>query len=95
MPVDDGRMSLFHHPSPATNRLGRMLAQLRRTQATQVELQERMLLLNRPWLEDLLHWSYDGEKWRLHGTVLPPADGRRRSVTREGWCPRQRAASAR
>jgi hypothetical protein len=88
-------MSLLHRPSPATNRLVRMLTRLRRAQAAQVELHERILLLDRPWLEDLLHWSYDGEQWRLHGTALPPADGRRRSVTREGWCPGQRAASAR
>ena len=85
-------MSLLQHPSPATGRLVRMLARIRRAQAAQVELHERLLLANRPWLEDLLHWSYDGEQWRLHGTVAPPPDGRIRSVTGEGWCPGQRAA---
>ena len=59
-------MSLLH-PSPATGRLARMLARLRQAQAAQVELQERVLLLNQPWLEDLLHWSYDGEQWQLRG----------------------------
>jgi hypothetical protein len=56
---------------------------LREVWAGQVELQERLLLLNRPWEEQFLHWA-DGE---LHGTVAPPADGRRRSVTGQGWCP--------
>jgi hypothetical protein len=56
---------------------------LRTFWAGQVELQERLLLINRPWEEELLHWA-DGE---LHGAVAPPADGRRRSVTGRGWCP--------
>ena len=49
----------------------------------QVEIQERMSLLNRPWEEEYLHW--DGAV--LHGSLTPPADGRRRSVTGRGWCP--------
>jgi hypothetical protein len=48
----------------------------------QVELQERLILINRPWEQELLHWS-DGE---LHGCVAPRADGRRRSVSPGGWC---------
>lgn len=56
---------------------------LRRFWSEQVEIQERMVLLNRPWEETYLHWA-DGE---LHGSVAPPADGRRRSVTGRGWCP--------
>jgi hypothetical protein len=56
---------------------------LRGLWAAQVELQERLLLLNRPWEEELLHWA-DGE---LHGSVVPPQDARRRSVTGAGWCP--------
>jgi hypothetical protein len=51
--------------------------------AVQVELNERRALLDRPWEQDLLHWA-DGE---LHGSVVPPADGRRRGVTTGGWCP--------
>jgi hypothetical protein len=62
---------------------------LRRLWAGQVELQERLILLNRPWEEQFLHWS-DGQ---LHGTVAPPADGRRRSVTGQGWCPRAQLAA--
>jgi len=56
--------------------------------AEQNELQERLLLLNRPWEEEYLHWA-DGE---LHGSEAPPADGRRHSVTRSGWCPGDRFA---
>ena len=50
------------------------------------ELSERMWLLNNPWEEDYLHWVGAGDDRRLHGSVPPPADGRRHSVTREGWC---------
>lgn len=50
--------------------------------AVQVELHERLVVLNRPWEQELLHWS--GEE--LHGCVAPPPDRRRRSVTAGGWC---------
>ena len=43
-----------------------------------------MTLLNRPWAEEYLHWSADGE---LHGRLVPTAGWRRFSVTRGGWCP--------
>lgn len=56
--------------------------------AVQVELQERLVLINRPWEQELLHWS-GGE---LHGCVAPPDDGRRRSVTPGGWCACDRGA---
>jgi hypothetical protein len=59
---------------------------LREFHAAQVELQERALLRSSPWLEDQLHWSFDGEEWHLHGHLAPP-DGRVRSVSRSGWCP--------
>jgi hypothetical protein len=49
--------------------------------AVQVELHERMALRDRPWEEELLHWSADG---RLHGSIPPPRG--RRGVTRGGWC---------
>jgi hypothetical protein len=53
-----------------------------------VELQERLALADRPWEERFLHWApADDGGWRLHGDVVPPADGRRRSTTRSGWCP--------
>lgn len=57
----------------------------------QVELHERLVLLNRPWEQELLHWS-EGE---LHGCVAPPPDGRRRSVTSGGWCACRRGTMAR
>lgn len=50
------------------------------------EVSERMWLLNHPWEEDFLHWTGQGESRRLHGHLPPPADGRRYSVTRGGWC---------
>ena len=47
-------------------------------------MRERRSLTGRPWEEELLHWAKDGT---LHGTVSPPSDGKRRSVTADGWCP--------
>jgi len=47
-------------------------------------LRERIDLLHRPDEEQLLHWARDDS---LHGGVLPPQDGRRHSVTSDGWCP--------
>jgi hypothetical protein len=57
------------------------------------ELYERQNLLRRPWEEELLHWSFDGQDWQLHGHLDPPP-GRRRSTTRSGWCPATRGQSA-
>jgi len=59
-------------------------AQLREFHATQVEMHERLWLLNQPWQEEYLHWAQDG---RLHGSRVPPRGSRRPSVTRTGWCP--------
>jgi hypothetical protein len=96
-------MALDHSPTVRGTRPGsstlldvarRVLGRLREAQAAQLELQERVMLRRQPWLEDLLHWSYDGEEWHLHGSRMPPRDVRRRtvsrSVTRSGWCPGQR-----
>lgn len=47
-------------------------------------MRERRSLQDRPWEEEMLHWAKDGS---LHGTVSPPADGRRHSTTTDGWCP--------
>jgi hypothetical protein len=71
--------------------LARAWQGLRRFCSEQVEIQERLLLINRPWEEEYLHWV-DGE---LHGSVVPPADRRRRSVTRGGWCPAPQLAARR
>lgn len=65
----------------------RLARALRAFGAEQRELHERLLLLNRPWEEQLLHWSFDGGSWRLHGAVPPPDGARRYSVTSAGWCP--------
>ena len=65
----------------------RAFRRLREAHEAQRELHERRWLRQEPWLEELLHWSYDGETWRLHGSRLPRPDGKRRSVTRGGWCP--------
>jgi hypothetical protein len=48
------------------------------------ELEQRRLLLDRPWEEDFFHWAADGT---LHGERVPPAGGRRYSTTSGGWCP--------
>ena len=68
-------------------RISRGIAWLRRRVAVQEALHERRQLLDRPWEEDLLHWHRDGDSWQLHGRHAPPADGRRRSTTSDGWCP--------
>lgn len=57
---------------------------LREFLAVQVELHERVALLNRPWEEEFLHWAGDGRE--LHGRFVPPP-GRPHSTTRSGWCP--------
>lgn len=72
------------------NRWLRVLAWLHEFKAMQLELQERVLLLNRPWEEEVTHWAHDGHDWQLHGHRPPPADGRRHSVTPDGWCPGNR-----
>jgi len=56
------------------NRWLRWLGRLRQFNAAQVELQERLLLLNRPWKEESLHWALDSHDWQLHGHLPPPAD---------------------
>jgi hypothetical protein len=72
------------------NRWRALWNRLRQLNATQIELQERQQLLNQPWEEDFLHWSHDGHAWQLHGHRPPPTDGRRHSVTPDGWCPDRR-----
>ena len=60
-----------------TGRLRRLAARLHEFNVTQVELHERLLLSNRPWEEEYLHWAYDGQHRWLHGH-LPPPPGRHR-----------------
>lgn len=67
-------------------RLRRPLVRLREFVQTQEQLYERQQLLDRPWEEEFLHWCWNGQRWQLHGHLRPP-HGRRRSTTRDGWCP--------
>lgn len=57
---------------------------LRQFSVGYAKIHERQSLLNRPWQEEFLHFAPDGS---LHGHLTPPADGQRRSVTSDGWCP--------
>lgn len=54
---------------------------------TQQELQERLIILNRPWQHDQAHWvpAPNGNP-QLHGTIPPPRGGTG-PVTATGWCP--------
>lgn len=65
-------------------RLRAALRALRGFWSEQRRLHERQQLRLRPWEEEFLHFALDG---RLHGHLPPPGDGRRYSVTAEGWCP--------
>lgn len=72
-------MTLQHrHPS--------LLTALHQVWAQHQAVYERRRLRERPWLEDVLHWSPDGQ---LHGQVAPSGSGGPRSVTADGWCPGQ------
>lgn len=72
----------------------RLLVDLREFYATQVEMYERLDLMNRPWEEEFLHWVDTPRGPELHGHIAPPADGRRHSVTRQGWCLAARAGGS-
>jgi len=81
-------------PTPAARsildlagRTRRPIQRLRDALADYRRLVERQALRNRPWEEDFLHWSGDGDSWQLHGHRIPPTRGRRLSLTSEGWCP--------
>ena len=62
----------------------RLRSALQRYWAQHTVVYERRQLLDRPWLEDVLHWSADGE---LHGDVAPAGVSGPRSTTSDGWCP--------
>ncbi len=74
-------------PAAPTGPVRRAWRAFRRFHGDQVELWERMILINRPWEEEFLHWAFDGDSWQLHGSVPPPLGRRRYSVTGSGWCP--------
>jgi hypothetical protein len=69
---------------PMTSRLSGWWRALREFWAGYRRIFERQQLLNRPWEEEFLHFTPDGQ---LHGHIPPPDDGRRLSVTSDGWCP--------
>lgn len=50
------------------------------------ELEQRRLLLNRPWEEEFLHWALSEDGPHLHGHFVPQSR-RSRNVTSSGWCP--------
>jgi hypothetical protein len=63
----------------------RLWRRFRQFNADQVEIRQRLWLINRPWEEEFLHWAYDGHQWQLHGFRTPP-DNRHRATTSSGWC---------
>jgi hypothetical protein len=67
--------------------LRRLLERLHGFSADLRELEERRVLLDRPWEEDFLHWARDEQGWRLHGHFVAPPRRRSSSVTSQGWCP--------
>lgn len=81
-------VSDYRYSEVAKRRVGelaqRTLQALREFYSGYSRIHERQSLLNRPWEEDLLHFARDGS---LHGHLPPPTDGRRHSVTSDGWCP--------
>lgn len=49
------------------------------------ELEQRRVLIDRPWEEDILHWVREQDGWGLHGH-LPPSRARCPCPTSTGWC---------
>ncbi|GAA2359928.1 hypothetical protein GCM10009854_43550 [Saccharopolyspora halophila] len=64
----------------------RLLRGAVRTWEVCVEAEERRQLLQRPWEESVLHWSWQGDTWVLHGRYPPPDDCWRYGTTSWGWC---------
>jgi hypothetical protein len=60
---------------------------LTRLWGEQKEIAERLSLLERPWEEQYLHWSFEGGELVLPGELMP-STRRRMSTTRGGWCRR-------
>jgi hypothetical protein len=51
-------------------RVARAISAWRRHYAGYAELHQRRQLLDRPWLEEFMHFSPDGQ---LHGRLVPPS----------------------
>jgi hypothetical protein len=62
----------------------RIIDALRRDFHGYAEIHQRRQLVDRPWREELLHFTPDGQ---VHGHLTPPDDRRRWSTTATGWCP--------
>lgn len=76
--------TIAFRPSPW---LARFARGLRAAWHEQVEAQERLAIINRPWIHENAHWHQltDGSMV-LHGDQTPP-DRRAIPVTAGGWCP--------
>lgn len=73
--------------APTPSMLRRLVQRLRQGLGDLHEIEERRVLLDRPWEEDFLHWARDEGGWQLHGRFVPPPRRRTSSVTTRGWCP--------
>ena len=73
--------------APTPSMLRRLVQRLRQGLGDLHEIEERRVLLDRPWEEDFLHWARDDHGWQLHGRFAPPPWRRTSSVTTQGWCP--------
>lgn len=62
-----------------------MWSALARLWLEQTELAERRSLAQRPWEECYLHWAFEGDRYVLHGELMP-STRRRMSTTRGGRC---------
>lgn len=65
-------------------KLHRMMDEVTKAFEAHKRISEHRHLRDRPWLEESLHWSRDGQ---LHGHIAPPPSSRRSSVASDGWCP--------
>lgn len=79
--------TITFRPSSRPSRLARWARGLRTAWHDQVEAQERLAIINRPWTHENAHWHElsDGSMV-LHGEQVPP-NLRSIPVTAGGWCP--------
>jgi hypothetical protein len=83
----DGDDTITFRPWSRSSRIARWAHGLRAAWRDQVEAQERLAIINRPWIHENAHWHElsDGSMV-LHGKQLPP-NQRAIPVTAGGWCP--------
>jgi hypothetical protein len=83
----DLRLAVTADSAAAPTGLRRILNALRDGWRSQVEAQERLAIINRPWLHDNLHWhELEDGTTVLHGSCTAP-NARSIPVTTGGWCP--------